>query len=64
MIFTGSVVLASADESWFEIESRRVDAFRGVPVTFATTSDGKIRNCVVIRFENLRITEYFIAKRV
>ena len=62
--FTGGVMFASADKPRFEIEAGGVDAFRGVTVTLATTSDGEIRNGIIIGFENFRITEHFVAKGV
>lgn len=47
-IRTSGVVLATADESRFQVESSGVDAFRRVSVAFAPTTHSEVRNRVKV----------------
>ena len=61
-LFTCRVVLASTYEPRFQVEPGRVDAFRGVTVAFAATSNGKIGDGVKVGFQDLRVSKYFVTK--
>lgn len=48
----------------FTIWSRTLHTFAGMTITFTTSTNGNISNCIKVRLQYLSITEQFVTKRV